>query len=376
MRSSPHLLQDLLAVSRDDDTVLRAIQSVFTDHVELPFQAHVVGAPVMVTAVSYDGNRRHGLRATVEREGRTWVVALVDVLLPRAQASVCLEAYRGWLGLPLDPDPETEEAELVHLAVRSVRQRAARCHYLTSAREVTLRAAKLDGVVPGEVLTVRLRKRWNQDGHSYLSGRIEAQRVDVEGLALTPLGLRTAGIWDPEAIWDPETPPDAWAEAQLARGRRSQFLLQVVRPRLDSADFTDPVLQASELETAGDREGARRLRQDTLHADLRCLDAHASLGRMRMEVDLVTAGRHYEVGTRIGRLSFPPEFRGVLPWSLPDNRPHLRCLHGWGLSLWRQGRHDAAFAVLAELMRINPADQQGVRDLLPTLEAGERWDGR
>ena len=48
--------------------------------------------------------------------------------------------------------------------------------------------------------------------------------------------------------------------------------------------------------------------------------------------------RHYEAGVRIGELSLGDEFDGVLSWGLIDNRPFLRCLHGYGLCLWRLGR--------------------------------------
>ncbi|MFT4626963.1 MAG: hypothetical protein ACI8PZ_005644 [Myxococcota bacterium] len=376
MRSPTQLLQDLLAVSRDDDAVLRAIADSFRERVAFPISGKVVGAPITVTDVTYDGDRRHGLRAHVRRAGRVWSVALVDVALPDEHAAVCLGAYRTWLGLPIDPDPVTEEALLVSVVVLALRNRSAHCRYLSADREVTVRAARLVGVVPGEVLTLRPRKHWIQDGQVYMSGRVEARRIDIEALGITPLAVRPCGIWNPEDEWDPASPPDPWAEAQLARGRRARFEMEQVRPKLPNAEFDDPVLEANERESAGDREGARRIRQDTLRADLRCLDAHAHLGRMVMEVDVITAGRHYEVGVRIGRISLPESFRGVLPWCVPENRPFLRCLHGWGLSLWRQGRHDAALAVFGELMRVNPADHQGVRHLLPSVQAEERWDGR
>jgi hypothetical protein len=41
--------------------------------------------------------------------------------------------------------------------------------------------------------------------------------------------------------------------------------------------------------------------------------------------------RHYEVGVRLGEAALGADFDGVLPWGLIDNRPFLRCLHGFGL---------------------------------------------
>ena len=52
--------------------------------------------------------------------------------------------------------------------------------------------------------------------------------------------------------------------------------------------------------------------------------------------------RHYEVGVRIGELSFGDSFEGLLPWGWIDNRPFLRCMHGFGLCLWRLDNEEAA----------------------------------
>ena len=38
--------------------------------------------------------------------------------------------------------------------------------------------------------------------------------------------------------------------------------------------------------------------------------------------------RHFAAGLRIGELSLPDDFDGLLPWGYIDNRPFLRCLHG------------------------------------------------
>ena len=84
--------------------------------------------------------------------------------------------------------------------------------------------------------------------------------------------------------------------------------------------------------------------------------------------------RHYQVGVRIGELSLGADFSGALPWGLIDNRPFLRCLHGYGLCLWRLGRVDEADALFERLLWLNPADHQGVRFLVGPLREGEGWD--
>lgn len=50
-----------------------------------------------------------------------------------------------------------------------------------------------------------------------------------------------------------------------------------------------------------------------------------------------------------------------LPWSGLYNRPHLRCLHGYGLCLWRLGRYDEVSAVFERILALNPNDNQGAR---------------
>jgi hypothetical protein len=83
---------------------------------------------------------------------------------------------------------------------------------------------------------------------------------------------------------------------------------------------------------------------------------------------------HYAAGVRIGELSLGPGFDGVLSWGCVDNRPFLRCLHGYGLSLWRLGDPDAARAVFERMLRQNPSDNQGARFLLDDLRRGARWE--
>ena len=41
---------------------------------------------------------------------------------------------------------------------------------------------------------------------------------------------------------------------------------------------------------------------------------------------------------RIGELSVPASFDGLIVWGRIYDRPFLRCLHGYGLCLWRLGR--------------------------------------
>jgi hypothetical protein len=70
---------------------------------------------------------------------------------------------------------------------------------------------------------------------------------------------------------------------------------------------------------------------------------------------------HYEIGVRIGELSLPADFDGLLVWARVDNRAFLRCMHGYGLCLWRLGDFAAAKTVFERILSFNPNDNQGVR---------------
>jgi hypothetical protein len=79
----------------------------------------------------------------------------------------------------------------------------------------------------------------------------------------------------------------------------------VFRPHFESNDRKD----------CGDIEGANKILMNLCHADLRCLDAHAHLGNIAFDHWSKLAIRHYEVGVRIGELSFGKDFDGLLLWA-------------------------------------------------------------
>jgi tetratricopeptide (TPR) repeat protein len=128
------------------------------------------------------------------------------------------------------------------------------------------------------------------------------------------------------------------------------------------------------MAAAGDLDGARELVMDTLLRDLRCLDAHAHLGSQLFDRSPARALVHYEIGMRIGELSLPDGFDGVLAWSCLYNRPFLRCLHGYGLCLWRLGRSEEAVQVFERILAFNPNDNQGARFSWSDACQGLTWE--
>jgi hypothetical protein len=209
-----------------------------------------------------------------------------------------------------------------------------------------------------------------------VSGEIVSSRLDVDALGLTPLRLVDEGTWDPaEEYWGEEGEPiEEWARPIIARGPRPMFEMEQVLPGEDPDDpDTDPIIESNELKDAGDAPAALAMLMKLCDADLRCLDAHAHLGNFEFDHAPKKAIRHYEAGMRIGELSLPPGFDGVLSWGLIDNRPFLRCMSGFGLCLWRLDRFREAERVFERMLWLNPSDNQGVRFLIGEVRAGRPW---
>jgi len=381
------LIDEIIVDAYGDDEQLWAFRQAFEDNVAMPAEAFVVGEPVTVMRIDYDGNERRGLTARCRREaGSEQVIAACDLILHEGStAARYLAAYRKWLGI--EPHPQgslsktrrrpqkaTEndidmmrDVELIAVAVKG---NAVSCRLPGKDRVITIRTTRLWDLVPGEIVNVAPRKQWRYGGHPYLSGEIEAWRLDIPALGLIPLKLKERGMWDPkDHYWgEPDEPIEEWAKPIMSRGPRLEYEMEQVLPGEDPDDpDTDPILEAVERKETGDSLGAHRMLMSLLAADLRCLDAHAHLGNFAFDHSPEKAIRHYEVGVRIGELSLGDGFNSVLHWGHIHNRPFLRCMHGYGLCLSRLGRHKEAEKVFTRMLWLNPSDNQGARFLLGDL---------
>ena len=387
------LLERIVLDSEGDDEQLRALAETIAGEVELPADAYVVGEPVQVTAIDYEGSTRAGLLATCRRRDEFHVVGFGDVVFsPGSDGARFSAVYRTWLGLaPHDLSPgsptrpqkrhkaevaDIELAQPLDLIVLALKSNAIRCRVLGTEREITLRTA-VRWEVPGEIITMVPNKQWTHAGHPYLSGKVQRSRLDVRALGLVPLGLKPEGDWDPEhEYWGEEGEPlEDWAKPIIARGKRPAFEMEQVLPGADPDDpETDPIIEASELNADRERGAAEEVLMKVLAEDLRCLDAHAHLGNFAFDPDPKQAIRHYMVGASIGALTLGINFDGVLPWGLIDNRPFLRCLHGVGLCFWRLGEMKEAAKTFTRMLWLNPSDNQGARFNLANVEAGRAWE--
>ena len=395
LASLDELVEQITVDANSYDEKLRAFRRALEDHAAPPCDGFVIGEPIAVIEFDYDGNERRGVTARCRREdGTEHVVAACDVgLPPQTEGGHHVAAYRRWLGL--DPDPTATTAHAgshrrhkvgpddidlegpVELVVVSLTEKAARCRLPGSDRAITLRASRLWEVVPGEIVVVTPRKQWSYAGHPYLSGEIAATRLDVHALGLVPLRLEDRGTWDPVGHdWGEEDEPiEAWAEPIIARGLRQAFEMEQVLPGADPDDpGSDPIIESNDYKDAGDTRQACKILMDLCRADLRCLDAHAHLGHVEFDHHPSIALRHYEVGLRIGELSLGDRFDGLLPWGHKDNRPFLRCMHGYALCGWRLGQFEEAERVFDRMLWLNPSDNQGVRFLIEAVRARSTWE--
>ena len=388
------LIYEVIVDANGEDEQLWAFRQAFEDALSLPADGFVIGEPVAVITFDYDGNERRGLTARCRREdGSEHVVAAAEVAFPaNTNLSRYLAAYRKWMGL--DPYPaggaapsrgnrrykaKTGDLDLtspIELIVFSVKKKSARCRLPESERVVTLRAPRFSKLVPGEIAKIVPHKQWSYAGHSYLSGQILSTRLDVATLGLVPLRLEQRGTWDPkEEYWGEEGEVlDDRAQAIIAWGPRQSFEMEQLLPMDDPDDPDgDPIIRSNDLAGAGDYEAACQILMELCESDLRCLDAHAHLGNLIFDHIPGDAMRHYEVGLRIGELSLGSLADGLLPWGWLDNRPFLRCMHGFGLCLWRLEQFEEAERVFDRLLWLNPADNQGVRFNIASVRARRTW---
>jgi tetratricopeptide (TPR) repeat protein len=308
------------------------------------------------------------VRARQQKTGESYTTALMHVAQARAEI----------LGLPAEaaPMPSTspQRADAVVLKVNDL---SARIRIPGEDGEVTFKNGDACLLMPGQVATFTLAKRWTHRGHAYASGKLENARIDIAKLGLEPLPLSSSGPVDLRDVYEPFRRPDPYAplwKRLTARPRASWVMDPLAWGAFPDADLDDnPTCDAAELQELGRYDEARDLLVGALHRDLRCIDAHAGLGNLVFDRLPKGALTHFEIGMRIAELSFPTDFDGVFLWGHIYNRPYLRCLHGFGLCLWRLGRIDEALRVFERILALNPPDNQGVRFCWSDIREGRSW---
>ena len=307
------------------------------------------------------------IRQRQHKTGESYTAARAHVMRDRAAL----------LGLDDDP-PETTAPERADAVVLKVNQQSARVRIFGEDGQTTFRSPDVWDTVPGHVVTLVINKRWTWRDDTYASGRIENPRIDIGKLGLEPLPLDGGDLRDLRSAYEPYRDPEPYAPLwrKLTDEPRIGFEMDPIAwGAFPGSDLDDnPTNEAAELKDLGDLDGARKLLMDALCTDLRCIDAHAHLGNHEFGRRPARAMLHYEIGIRIAELSLPPGFDGVLLWGRIYNRPFLRCLHGYGLCLWRLGKPHEAQQVFERILSLNPNDNQGVRSCWDDVRNGRSWE--
>lgn len=383
-RDIDEALATLTRSASSDDEALRVFHARLSEAVRLPAMALLTGRRVQLVAIDYRGNTRRGITIDACEGERQFTASILDVAIPgRSAAALTLAALKRWAGVDRDErapaQVDSTGTETVEACVTKVGSLHVRLRALGSRRELTYRSSGSGvlSLVPGLVVRVKPSKRWTHRGIPYITGDIVDTRVDIASLGLLPLGLERQGVWGPsddEGYFEHRSLRALWRE--ITKEARIEFEMEQVLPGFDVNDVdSDPIIEAAELRARGQREEASDALSALLHQDLRCLDAHAHLGNWAFEARMLdNALGHYEVGVGLGEQALREGFLGLLPWSLIDNRPFLRCLNGLGLTLWRLNRQPAALEVFERLLRLNPRDEQGARFNWTAVHDGRTWE--
>lgn len=94
------LVEQITVDAYGDEGFWSFLQAI-EDDVRFPFTASLVGAPVEVTGIDFDGDERRGLVATVDRDGTSATISILDLDLAETEQPVAwiVAAYRRWLGI-------------------------------------------------------------------------------------------------------------------------------------------------------------------------------------------------------------------------------------------------------------------------------------
>ncbi|AKT36569.1 tetratricopeptide repeat protein [Chondromyces crocatus] len=336
----------------------------------------IIRARMARTGEPFTKARQHVLRARRESQGATPAPPAAAGPEPSAEPQLEATAATAVMSDASGPTRGAQPRSAVVLEAAVLRRgaRSMRVRVLSTGEELTVRARELWHVMPGHVVTLSLVRQWRQRGHVYGAGEVQGARVDVPALGVPPLGLQAHGPLATEERSSPASEKPRATHA-LEVAPRTAWEMQEVPPRIEASDdASDLVLESLERKQRGDFTGALRALMALVAHDLRCLDAHAHLGNLVFQSYPEHALLHYEIGVAIGDFALGPDFAGLLPWSLEGNRPFLRCLHGWGLSLWRLGRIPEAARVFERLLQLNPADEQQARRCWAQAQAGNAWD--
>jgi tetratricopeptide (TPR) repeat protein len=128
---------------------------------------------------------------------------------------------------------------------------------------------------------------------------------------------------------------------------------------------------------AWEATGSRRVKlaRQALEISADCADAYVLLAEEARS--LREAKDMYEQGVRAGERALGPqafdEDAGHF-WGIIETRPYMRAREGLAHCLWQLGEHQQAIEHYADMLRLNPGDNQGIRYVLANCLLRENDD--
>jgi tetratricopeptide (TPR) repeat protein len=178
-----------------------------------------------------------------------------------------------------------------------------------------------------------------------------------------------------------DLPPGITPEMLLDPRFRERLLRQALAEEFGADDTSDPAMERAyalldQAEEEQDPAKRARLARQALAACPDCADAYVMLADQaktrRERIELL------EQAVAAGERAVGPEmFRDAVGefWLIMETRPYMRARFDLAQALWSDGRFDDAIGHARELLRLNPNDNQGVRDALAEwLARRERYD--
>ncbi|MCL4394610.1 MAG: hypothetical protein M1482_07380 [Chloroflexi bacterium] len=179
----------------------------------------------------------------------------------------------------------------------------------------------------------------------------------------------------------PAQPLD-WPEAERGGEERPAFdrrmtegpMQQMARQFGAENTWGDPALERAQEEmykAFEETNPARRiaLAHEALALSVNCADAYVLLAEEEADT-IQRALEYYQQGVIAGERAlgknFFEESAGHF-WGILETRPYMRARQGLAQTLWRLNRKEEARDHFRELLRLNPNDNQGIRDLLIEL---------
>jgi hypothetical protein len=159
--------------------------------------------------------------------------------------------------------------------------------------------------------------------------------------------------------------PSGPASGVRVRQRKGEQAWEIVLPRC-ARDRTEDLEEVRKMLDAGEPEVARDECLWLLQGCSDCLDAHRILGEIALsENDLSLARGHFGYAFRLGTKAIEQAGRvGTVPYAMPANQAFLESGKALAWCLKQLEKRELAAEVVDELLRLDPDDSLGVRNLL------------